>query len=87
MAMKRHSCGDVTTASRVNKSRHYDCNFIFTIDENPKDKVTWVNEMIIEIKSKILKFGFTGLEHINECQLTIGQKDKKLKSWIGKEIH
>jgi len=40
MAMKRHSCGDVTTTSRVNESRHYGCNFIFTIDENPKDKLT-----------------------------------------------
>jgi hypothetical protein len=45
MAMKRHSCGDVTTTSRVNESRHYDCNFIFTIDKNPKDKLTWVNEI------------------------------------------
>ena len=43
--------------------------------------------MIIEIKSKILKFGFTGLEHINEFRLKIGQKGKELKSWIGKEIH
>ncbi len=87
MAMKRHSCGDVTTTSRVNESRHYGCNFIFTIDKNPKDKLTWVDEMIIEIKSKIFKFGFTGLEHIYECRLKIGQKAKELMSWIGKEIH